>query len=47
MNFALTTGLLSKEKILEEIHQKAKSICVSENEVQRLIESAKEKSIHR
>jgi hypothetical protein len=47
MNFALTTGLLSKEKILEEIHEKAKSICVSENEVQRLIESAKEKSIHR
>jgi hypothetical protein len=46
MNFALTTGLLSKEKILEEIHEKAKSICVSENEVQRLIDSAKEKSIH-
>lgn len=47
MNFALTTGLLSKEKILEEIHEKAKSISVSENEVQRLIDNAKEKSIHR
>ena len=47
MNFALTSGLLSREKILEEIHDRAKSICISENEVQRLIDSAKEKSIHR
>src|SRR3989304_9623073 len=44
MNFALTSGLLSREKILEEIHDRAKSISISENEVQRLIDSAKEKS---
>jgi hypothetical protein len=47
MNFALTTGMLSKEKILEEIHMRAKSISINENEVQRMIESAKEKSVHR
>ncbi len=47
MNFALTTGILSKEKILKEIHGRAKSIHVSEADVQRMIESAKEKSIHR
>ncbi len=47
MNFALTTGILSKEKILKEIHERAKSIQVSEADVQRMIESAKEKSIHR
>lgn len=46
-NFALTTGILSKEKILKEIHERAKSIHVSEADVQRMIESAKEKSIHR
>ncbi|MDP2844916.1 MAG: hypothetical protein Q8N79_02430, partial [Candidatus Methanoperedens sp.] len=28
MNFALTTGILSKEKILKEIHERAKSIHV-------------------
>ncbi len=47
MNFALTTGILSKEKILEEVHARAKSIRISEADVQRMIESAKEKSIHR
>ncbi len=47
MNFALTTGILSKEKILAEIHERAKSIRVSEADVQRMIERAKEKSIHR
>jgi len=46
MNFALTSGLLSKEKILEEIHERAKSICINENEIQRMIESAKEESIY-
>lgn len=46
MNFALTSGLLSKEKILEEIHERAQSICINENEIQRMIESAKEESIH-
>lgn len=38
MNFALTTGLLSKEKLLEEIHERASSMCISEDEVQRMIE---------
>ncbi len=47
MNFALTTGILSKEKILEEVHERAKSIRISEADVQRMIESAKEKTIHR
>ncbi len=45
MNFALTTGILPREKILAEIHERAKSIRVGEAEVQRMIESAKEKSI--
>ena len=47
MNFALTTGILSKEKILKEIHERAKSIHVSESDLHRMIQSAKEKSIHR
>ncbi len=38
MNFALTTGLLSKEKLLEEIHERASSMHISEDEVQRMIE---------
>ncbi len=33
MNFALTTGILSKEKILSDIHKRAKSIQVSEVDV--------------
>ncbi len=37
----------SKEKILAEIHERAKSISVSEAEVQRMLERAKEKSIRR
>ncbi len=41
MNFALTTGLLSKEKLLEEIHERASSMHISEDEVQRMIERAK------
>ncbi len=47
MNFALTSGILSKENILNEIHKRAKSIQLSEADVQRMVESAKEKSIHR
>ena len=47
MNFALTTGLISKEKLLEEIHERASSMHISEDEVQRMIERAKEKSIRR
>jgi len=37
----------SKEKILDEIHERAKSIRVSEVDVQKVIERAKEKSIRR
>lgn len=33
----------SKEKILEELHERAKSIRVSEADVQKMIERAKEK----
>lgn len=47
MNFALTSGMMSKEKILKEIHERSKSIHLSEVDVQRMIESAKEKSVHR
>ncbi len=35
----------SKEKILAEIHKRAKSIRVSEVEIQRMIEHAKEKKL--
>ncbi len=45
MNFALTTGMFSKERILEEIHEQARSVHISEIDVQRMIERAKEKSI--
>ncbi len=37
----------SKEEILTEIHERAKSIRVSKDDVKRMIESAKEKSIRR
>ncbi|HIH44004.1 MAG TPA: hypothetical protein HA257_02645 [Candidatus Methanoperedenaceae archaeon] len=47
MNFALTTGMLSREKILAEIHARSGSITIGEAEVQRMVESAKEKSIRR
>ncbi len=47
MNFALTTGILSREKTLKEIHERSKSMHVSEADIQRMVESAKEKSIHR
>jgi len=47
MNFALTTGMLSKERILEEIHERATSVHINELDVQGMIERAKEKSIHR
>lgn len=33
----------TQEKILEEIHERAKSIRVSEADVQRIVESAKRK----
>jgi len=47
LNFALTSGLMSKEKILGEIHKQAKSIRVNEADLQRMVERAKEGSIHR
>ena len=37
----------SKEKILAEMHECAKSIHVSEADVQKMIESAKKKSEHK
>ena len=46
LNFAHTSGMMSKEKILGEIHKQAKSIHVSETDLQWVIEHAKEESIH-
>jgi len=42
LNFALTSGLMSKEKILGAIHKQAKSIRVNEADLQGMIERAKE-----
>jgi len=47
LNFALTSGLMSKEKILGAIHKQAKSIRVNEADLQGMIECAKAESIHR
>lgn len=47
LNFALTSGMISKEKILGEIHKQAKSIRLSEADLQGMLERAKEESIHR
>jgi len=47
MSFSLISGMMSKEKVLKEIHERSKSIHLSEVDVQGMIESAKEKSIHR
>ena len=41
LNFALTSGLMSKEKILGAIHKQAKSIRVNEADLQGMIECAK------
>jgi Arc/MetJ-type ribon-helix-helix transcriptional regulator len=46
LNFALISNLISKEKLLQEIRKKAKEIKLNEGELQKLIEDAKEKSIH-
>ena len=46
LNFALTSGIMSKEKILGEIHKQAKPIRMNEIELQRMIERAKEENIH-
>ena len=45
-NFALTSGIMSKEKILGEIHKQAKPIRMNEIDLQRMIERAKEENIH-
>lgn len=47
MNIAPTTGMLSKEKLLRDIHKRAKTIHISEDVVQRMIDHAKDKSIRR
>ncbi len=46
LNFALTSGLMSKEKILGEIHKQAKSTRMNEIDLQGMIERAKEENIH-
>ena len=46
LNFALTSGLMSKEKILGEIHKQAKPIRMNEIDLQRMIERTKEENIH-
>jgi len=47
LNFTHTSGMMSKEKILGEIHKQAKSIHMSETYLQGMIEHAKEESVHR
>jgi Arc/MetJ-type ribon-helix-helix transcriptional regulator len=46
LNFALSSNMISKEKLLQEIRKKAKEIKLDEGEIQKLITDAKEKSIH-
>jgi len=46
LNFALTSGIMSKEKILGEIHKQAKPIRMNEIDLQRMLERAKEENIH-
>ena len=41
LNFALTSNLISKEKLLQEIRKKAKEIKLDEGEIQKLITDAK------
>ena len=45
LNFVLTSGIMSKEKILGEIHKQAKLIRMNEIDLQRMIERAKEENI--
>ena len=47
LNFALNTDLLSRDAILRKIREKAKGIKIKEVELERLIQNAKEASIHR
>jgi len=44
---ALTSGIMSKEKIPGQIHKQAKPIRMNEIDLQRMIERAKEENIHR
>ena len=46
LNFALNTDLLSGDAILRKIREKAKGIKIKEVELERLIQNAKEASIH-
>ena len=46
LNFALNTDLLSRDAILRKIREKAKGIKIKEVELERLIQNAKEASIH-
>ncbi len=47
LNFALNTDLLSRDVILKKIREKAKGIKIEEAELERLIQNAKEASVHR
>jgi len=47
LNFALSTDLLSRNAVLRKIREKAKGIKIEEAELERLIQNAKEASIHR
>jgi hypothetical protein len=47
LNFALNTDLLSRDVILRMIREKARGIMIKEAESERLVQNAKEASIHR
>lgn len=47
LNFALNSDLLSRDVILRKIREKAKGIKIEDAELERLIQNAKEASIHR
>jgi hypothetical protein len=47
LNFALNTALLSRDAVLRKIREKAKGIKIEEAELERLIQNAKEASVHR
>ena len=47
LNFALNSDLLSRDVILRKIREKARGIKIKEGELERLIQNAKEASIHR
>ncbi len=45
LNFALTSNLVSRERMLGEIRRRARKIKVGETELQKLIADAKETSV--